>query len=90
LRLLDDVGRAHKQEIARHIQAERRRINHWIADRLIEWQDSCLHCRKPVQPSQPWTIVSNGDVTASFHKDCEVEWRAGQEALARKTLRIAP
>jgi hypothetical protein len=81
-----DLVRAHKPEIVAHIQAERRRINRWIADCLIEWQDSCLHCRKPVLPGQPWTVVSNGDVSARFHKNCESAWRAGQEALACKTL----
>jgi hypothetical protein len=84
-----DLLRASKSDVVAYIQAERSRINRWSADRLIDWpQTRCLHCRKPIIASQAWIPVSNGDVTARFHADCEPKRRAEQEALARRALGI--
>jgi hypothetical protein len=33
--------------------------------------------------------VSNGTATAQFHRECEIAWRAEQEALARQELGLA-
>jgi hypothetical protein len=66
--------------------ADRARIDKWIRDRLIEWRDSCLRCRKPIVPGQKWIPVSNGEVTTHFHRECHDSWLAEQEALARQTL----
>jgi hypothetical protein len=85
-----DLIKAMKTEIVDRLQTERGRINRQIAEYLIEWQDSCLQCRKPVRPGEPWAVVSNGDVTARFHRDCHVEWRQEQEKLARKALGFEP
>ena len=74
---LVDLIRGAKPQIVAVLQAERGRINHWIADRLIDWPPtSCLHCRKPIIVGQLWTVVSNGEVTARFHQDCHGEWLA--------------
>jgi hypothetical protein len=43
---------------------------------------------KPLIAGQAWTIVTNGEVRARFHKECHPEWLTGQEALARKVLGI--
>jgi hypothetical protein len=42
------------------------RVDKWIRDRLIDWRDSCWHCRKPIVVGQVWTVVSNGEVVARF------------------------
>jgi hypothetical protein len=84
---LVDLIRGVKPEIIAVLQAERGRINRWIACRLIDWPPaSCLHCRKPIVPGQIWAVVSNGDATARFHQDCHDEWLAEQETLARQAL----
>jgi hypothetical protein len=86
---LVDLIRSAKPEIVAVSQAERGRINRWIACRLIDWPPtSCLHCRKPIVSGQLWTVVSNGDATARFHQDCYEEWLAEQEILARQALRL--
>jgi hypothetical protein len=84
---LVDLIRGAKPEIIAVLQAERGRINRWIACRLIDWPPtSCLHCRKPIVPGQIWAVVSNGDATARFHQDCYEEWLVEQETLARQAL----
>jgi hypothetical protein len=76
-----------KPQIVALLQAERGRINRWIACRLIDWPPtSCLHCRKPIIVGQLWTVVSNGEVTARFHQDCHSEWLEQQEVAARRAL----
>ena len=88
---LVDLVRGAKPQIVAVLQNERGRINRWIADRLIDWPpESCLHCRKPIIVGQPWTVVSNGEVTARFHEPCHGEWLAQQEVAARMALGLAP
>ena len=80
-----------KAEIVSRLQMERRMINHWVADTLIDWpQDSCLKCRKRILVGQDWIDVTNGDARARFHRECEPVWRAEREALARKTIGLFP
>jgi hypothetical protein len=82
-----ELLKAHKPDIVAHLQTERRRINHWIADKLIDWPPShCLHCRKPIVVGQTWTAVANGRVEARFHKDCHGAWLAQQEVAARRAI----
>ena len=79
-----------KTEIISRLQMERRMINHWVADTLIDWpQDSCLQCRERILVGQAWIDVTNGDARARFHRDCEPVWRAEREALARKTIGLS-
>jgi hypothetical protein len=79
--------RSAKTQIIAILQTERRRINHWIADKLIDWPPShCLHCRKPIIVGQTWTTVSNGEVSARFHQECHGDWLAQQEVAARRAL----
>jgi hypothetical protein len=53
-----ELLKARKPDIVAHLQAERRRINHWIADKLIDWPPAhCLHCRKPIVVGQNWAAV---------------------------------
>jgi hypothetical protein len=76
-----------KTQIVAHLQTERRCINHWIADKLIDWPPShCLHCRKPIIVGQLWTTVSNGAVSARFHQECHGDWLGEQEVAARRAL----
>jgi hypothetical protein len=76
-----------KTEIISRLQMERRMINHWVADTLIDWpQDSCLQCRERILVGRAWIDVTNGDARARFHRECEPAWRAEREALARKTI----
>jgi hypothetical protein len=80
-----------KTEIISRLQMERRMINHWVADTLIDWpQESCLGCRKRILVGQDWIDVTNGDARARFHRECEPVWRAEREALARKTIGLFP
>jgi hypothetical protein len=37
-----------------------------------------------------WTVVSNGEATARFHKSCHAEWLAEQEVASRRALGIKP
>jgi hypothetical protein len=84
---LVDLIRGAKRGIVALLQAERGRINRWIACRLIDWPpSSCLHCRNPIVPGQRWTVVSNGEVAARFHQDCHDKWLAQQEKAALKAL----
>jgi hypothetical protein len=86
---LVDLIRGAKPEIIAVLQAERGRINRWIACRLIDWPPtSCLQCRKPIVPGQTWAVVSNGEATARFHRDCHDKWLAEQETLAREALAL--
>ena len=87
---LVDLIRSAKPQIVAVLQAERGRINHWIADSLIDWPpESCLHCRKPIIVGQLWAVVSNGEVSARFHQNCHSEWLAQQEVAARRVLGLA-
>jgi hypothetical protein len=80
-----------KTEIISRLQMERRMINHWVADTLIDWpQDSCLQCRERILVGRAWIDVTNGDARARFHRECEPAWRAEREALARKTIGLRP
>jgi hypothetical protein len=80
-----------KTEVISRLQMERRMINHWVADTLIDWpQDSCLKCRKRILVGQAWIDVANGDARARFHRECEPVWRADRETLARKTIGLRP
>jgi hypothetical protein len=82
-----ELAKAHKPDIVAHLQTERRRINHWIADKLISWPPShCLHCRNPIIVGQNWLDVTNGEATARFHQDCHGAWLAQQEVAARRAL----
>ena len=84
---LVNLIRGAKPDIVAHLQTERRRINHWIADKLIDWPPShCLGCRKPVIVGQLWTTVSNGEVSARFHQKCHGDWLAQQEVAARRAM----
>ena len=84
---LVDLVRSAKPHIVAILQAERGRINRWIANQLIDWPpNSCLHCRKPIVPGQLWPAVSNGEVTARFHRDCHGTWLARQEVAARQAM----
>jgi hypothetical protein len=84
-----ELLKAYKPAVVAHLQAERRRINHWIAAQIINWPpDFCLHCRKRIL-AWPWVEVSNGKATARFHQDCHPEWLGQQEVAARKALGIA-
>jgi hypothetical protein len=84
---LVDLIRSEKPNIIARLHAERRRINHWIADSLIDWApSSCLHCRKAIIPGQQWIDVARGEALARFHQDCHGEWLAQQEVAARKAL----
>jgi hypothetical protein len=88
--LLDAVAGC-KGEILARFRTERGRINHWIAKQIIAWPPtSCLNCRKPIVPGQPWVAVSSGEVTARFHKPCHAEWLAKQEVLARQAMGLDP
>jgi hypothetical protein len=76
-----------KTEVISRLQMERRMINHWVADTLIDWpQDSCLKCRKRILVGHAWIDVTNGDARARFHRECEPAWRADRETLACKTI----
>jgi hypothetical protein len=82
-----ELLKAHKPAIVAHLQAERGRINHWIADQLIDWPPShCLHCRQPIAVGQRWTAVANGLVEARFHQGCHGKWLEQQEVAARKAM----
>jgi hypothetical protein len=87
---LVDLVRSAKPQIIAVLRAERGRINHWIANQIIAWSDSCLNCRKPIVPGQPWISVSSGEVTARFHEPCHSEWLAKQETSARRALGLQP
>jgi hypothetical protein len=84
---LVNLIRSAKTQIIAVLQTERRCINHWIADKLIDWPPShCLHCKKPIIAGQLWTVVSNGEAQARFHKGCHAPWLAQQEVAARRAL----
>jgi hypothetical protein len=84
---LVDLVRSAKPQIVAALKAERGRINHWIANQIIDWPPtSCLNCRKPIVSGQAWIPVSSGEVTARFHELCHGEWLIKQEVAARKAL----
>ena len=81
-----ELLKAHKPDIVAHLQTERRRVNHWIANQIIDWpRDNCLHCRKPIT-AHPWIDLRNGEAMARFHQSCHDSWRVEQETLARRAL----
>ena len=43
-------------------------------------------CCQPIIAGQDWQEVSNGETRARFHRICHAEWRAEQEAAARRAL----
>jgi hypothetical protein len=65
------------------------RVNKWIHDRLIQWDDSCWQCRHPINVGQQWVVIGNGEVATRFHKDCHDAWRMEQESAARLALGLA-
>jgi hypothetical protein len=74
---LVDLLRSAKPQIVAVLQAERGRINRWIADRLIDWPpDRCLHCKLPILPGSKWVVVAAGEDVARFHEPCHAEWLA--------------
>lgn len=76
-----------KPQIVAVLKAERGRINHWIANQIIDWPPTCcLHCRRPIIVGQIWAVASNGEARARFHRDCHAAWLAQQEVLARGAL----
>jgi hypothetical protein len=82
-----ELLKAHKPDLVAHLQAERGRINHWIADQLTDWPPShCLHCKKPTIVGQLWTTVSNSEVSARLHQGCHGAWLAQQEERARRAM----
>ena len=87
---LVDLIRGAKPQIVTVLQAQRGRINRWIANQLIDWPPtSCLNCRKPIVPGQLWVPVSNGEFTARFHEPCHAEWLIKQELAARRAMGLA-
>jgi hypothetical protein len=83
-----ELVKAHKPDIVAHLQAERRRINFWVANQIISWPpDSCLHCRKRII-EHPWVELAAGNDVARFHQACHSAWLAAQEAAARRALGI--
>ena len=62
------------------------RTDEWIRDRLVDWRESCLHCRRSIVVGQVWTVISNGEVSARFHQRCHDEWRVQQEVAAGRAL----
>jgi hypothetical protein len=88
---LVDLIRGGKPEIVAALQAERGRINRWIANQLIDWPPtSCLHCRRPIIVGQIWAVASNGEAMARFHRDCHAAWLAQQVIAARRALGLDP
>jgi hypothetical protein len=82
-----ELVKAHKSILVAHLETERRRINHWIADKLIDRPPShCLRCRKPIIVGQTWTAVANGEAAARFHQSCHGVWLEQQEFAARRAL----
>jgi hypothetical protein len=78
---------AAKPQIVAVLRAERGRINHWIASRIITWApDRCFHCRQPIVVGSKWTLVAAGDDQARFHEFCHAHWLVEQEVLARRAL----
>jgi hypothetical protein len=76
-----------EQPLSEQTQYEQARIAKWIRDRvLVDWRESCWHCRKPIVPGQLWTTVAGDVARARFHQDCHTAWRIEQETLARKAL----
>ena len=49
-------------------------------------RDSCWHCRKPFIPGQKFVDVRGNEVIVRFHAQCESEWRAQRQVLARRAL----
>jgi hypothetical protein len=68
-------------------RADQARVDKWIRDRMkVDWRDSCWKCRTPIIVGQAWLTVAGDGVLVRFHRDCHSEWRAEQEAAARKAL----
>jgi hypothetical protein len=68
-------------------RVDQARIDKWIRDRLVAAsRDSCWHCRKPFVAGQRFIDVRGNEVIVRFHAQCESEWRAQREVLARRAL----
>jgi hypothetical protein len=68
-------------------RVDQARIDKWIRDRLVAAsRDSCWHCRKPFVAGQRFIDVRGNEVIVRFHAQCESEWRAHREVLARRAL----
>jgi hypothetical protein len=79
-----------KPQIVEALRRERARINHWIANQIINGpRNSCLNCRKPIVFGQRWIAVASGEASAHFHEPCHAEWLAKQETAARKAMGLA-
>jgi hypothetical protein len=83
------IAVAQNQPRTELIRLDQARIDKWIRDRLVDWRDSCLRCRKPIVVGQKWTFVGNGEVGARFHEPCHAQWLTEQEIAARKALGLA-
>ncbi len=63
------------------------RIDKWIRDRLVATLPGlCWHCRKPFIAGQKFIVIRGDGVVVRFHTQCEGEWRAQREILARQAL----
>jgi hypothetical protein len=70
------------------------RVDKWIKDRLLNWPlGVCVRCRRPFSAGESWQEVANSaqvQARARFHQQlCYAEWRAEQEAEARRSLGLA-
>jgi hypothetical protein len=84
--LLEAIANS-KGAILAQFRANQARIDKWIRDRLTAaWAGSCWHCRRPFAPGQKFIDVRGAEVVVRFHQQCESEWRAQQEVLARRAL----
>jgi hypothetical protein len=67
--------------------ADQARVNKWIRDRLVaDWRESCWRCRLRILVGQKFIDVRGDEVIVRFHTQCESEWRAQQEAAARRAM----
>jgi hypothetical protein len=64
-----------KPQIVEALRRERARINHWIANQIIN--------------GPRWIAVASGEASAHFHEPCHAEWLAKQETAARKAMGLA-
>ena len=62
------------------------RIDKWIRDRLVYWDSSCCHCRRPVIPGQLRTLLSGDNGKSKFHQECAAVWLTEQEPAAVRAL----
>jgi hypothetical protein len=63
------------------------RISKWIRNRLAAALPGlCWHCRRPFTAGQKFVDIRGDEVVVRFHAQCESEWRAQREVLARRAL----